>query len=396
MKVLFITGYMYEEGMFEKCKGGINLYVTEIARGISTYEDIEVFALTHGINRGIKHNGINYIRHTYTDIMKAMFYRSIEGHTTFKNRYSLRYVYHKATYKYFDRCIKELQPDIVHIHGIMMGIIHHIKSCEKYGIPVLVTLHGLIRSSETDRRSELGYMEEEFFRYADAHRIPITVVSSGVKEMAKEMYKLTDDSNIGIINNGIELKEADAEITTVSNEKVIVHIGRICHVKNQIMVLNAMEQIFQMDPKGYKLIFIGLETDGGELRKLINSSKFSDSIEMLEFISHDDVMRILKTASLNIIASKTEAFGLTSIEAMSVGVPTVMFSDLESYADLSVSNAIFPIEKRDVQSLSKGILSALEYNWDRKEIIQNAKKFSMDKIVSEYINEYEKVRQSFT
>ncbi len=294
MRVLFITGYMYEKGLFEEYNGGINLYVSWLAKKIAKTEDVEVYALTYGINKEQECEKVKYLRHSYMDVITSVFHPNIlkDNHNQFGYGVSIKALYHKADYKYFDRVINELHPDVVHIHGMISGLMQHIESCKKSGASVLVTLHGLLGTNSDCKVEELKRLENWMFGYADKNRMPLTVISTGIKQKAISFYNLSDASNISVIYNGVDIDNSSLSVNVKNDKQIVVCIGRIYRLKNQVLVFKAMERIFEKYPDRYKLIFIGEETDEGQLREIINESNYKKNVEITCFISHERVMNI--------------------------------------------------------------------------------------------------------
>lgn len=313
---------------------------------------------------------------------------------------SVRKLYHVIDYDYIDQCIKKENPDIVHIHGVMFGMIQHIQCCKSHGIPVLVTLHGLLANDNENTKTLLNECEKTFFEYADNERIAISVISSGIKKRASKIYGLKDISNIQVIGNGLELNKKNdinediyRKYGLLKGRPILVCIGRIYPLKNQVLVAKAAEIIAEKYQREFQLVFIGKETDNGELRNTIDNLTCAKNIFMLGFLTHNETMNILHESSLNIIASTNEGFGLTAIESMSVGVPTIMFSDLDAYEDLKDTGAIYPVSNRSLDDFANEIEKALESNWDKLKIIDKSKQFDISNIIDKYIEEYKKVQR---
>lgn len=400
MKVLFLTGYMYEEGVYEKYNGGINIYVTQLAKSLAKKKSISVYALTYGKGKSNNIDGVKYISHTYYDLLKTYIGMAKKNIRLTPKKNSLKKLYHVVDYAYIDQCIKKEKPDIVHIHGVMTGMIQHIQCCKLYGIPVLVTLHGLLSSEGGNPKTLLSEIEKDFFEYADNERIAISVISSGIKKRASRIYNLKDNSNIQVIGNGLALNEKKyikediySKYGLSKGKPILVCIGRIYPLKNQVLVAKAVEKMGEKLKKEVQLVFVGKETDNGELRKVISGLTCANNIFMLGFLSHNEIMNILQESSLNIIASTNEGFGLTAIESMSVGVPTIMFSDLDAYEDLKDTEAIYPVYNRNLNDFANEIERALECSWDKTKIINKSKQFNIINIIDKYVAEYKRVQE---
>ena len=67
---------------------------------------------------------------------------------------------------------------------------------------------------------------------------------------------------------------------------------------------------------------------------------------------------------------------------------TVIFSDLDAVTDLYSANAMVLVENRTVEDLAEGITLALEKKWNKEEIKNYAKKFSIENMAALYVDSY--------
>lgn len=395
MKILFIMNYMYEEGAYERYRGGICRYVPQLGKAIAEESDTEVFAITYNKNQENCIGGIHYIEHRNIDVIK-MYFRNIRYITN--NSRTLLDIYHLADQKYISNCIKTVHPDIVNIHGCMHGIFGYIETCRLLKIPVIVTLHGILGLDKVTIADEsMKGIEKELFLYADKNRLPLSVISSGIKRRAKLGYKLKNTDNISVINNGIVtnqvVEHSKIKYSFKDNQKYILCIGRIYKLKNQTMVVSAAEKVIDKGLNNIVVLFVGQETDCGELRNRIDESKYSDHFTILGEMTYQDVIELYKHSHLNIIASVTEGFGLTAIEAMTFGLQTVMFSDLDAFAELNETGAIIGVSARTADALAEGIIQGINAETKKEKLKKQAEKFQMNNIASEYINVYKQIIQ---
>lgn len=96
-------------------------------------------------------------------------------------------------------------------------------------------------------------------------------------------------------------------------------------------------------------------------------------------------------ANLNIFTSLEDGFGLSMIEAMVYGLPTLTFSDLYAIKDIYSKEAMLVLKKRASKELSDGIKKALERQWDKEKIKKYSYNFSLDKMAKKYVTIYNKI-----
>jgi glycosyltransferase involved in cell wall biosynthesis len=299
----------------------------------------------------------------------------------------------------FRHTLNDVHPDIVNIHGCNPQVMNQIRACQQVGVPFVISLHGLIGLNPTVKTTpELRRLEGKLLRIAELHQWPIVAISSGVKRRAIDYYELKKPDNIRIILNGTEQNEIEPstpvnicdEVIT-SGRKIITCIGSLSKRKNQEQVVDAWAQLPNSIRRQYAVIFFGNDLTRGQITTRINELGLSNEMYVYGFANRAQVNYALERACLNVLASIDEGFGLSVIEALTFGVPSVIFSDIDAAYDLYDECAITLITDRSTVALAKGIQISLAKNWDKDKIIQFAHNFSMDKVCEQYLQLYREI-----
>ena len=211
MKIMIVAPYIFDNNIFEftRNKTGFGKMVREIMISVGKLEDVEL--LTRVIISSKEANRVNYnvLPHTWKMIIKNATIKDwgmginkfFSTHGGVKNR--LRQGFYAIDNGYAREQIKRQKPDIVHIHGLGSITKGYIEVCEKLGIKYALTLHGLIGLDESLLVPECEKrIEKEFLIFANKKNIPISVISSGIKERIEEKYLGGKADNITVIKNG--------------------------------------------------------------------------------------------------------------------------------------------------------------------------------------------------
>ena len=371
MKVLFVADYIYdpETKAFSGTKTGYGYMVKDILDEVSKTET--AFLYTHKLSPSIKKNYC-LDRHSVYDIISNTRLKDIL--TGFRCLFStkdtinrkLHYVFYHVDKGAFLSCLKKNKPDIVHIHGATMSTKVYVDACEELQMPYIVTLHGFNKNvtniAEADRTCEYVILER-----LHKDNIPVTVVSTGVRESISKEYGLSID-NVSVILNGVNTNIAVSKIKKQPGKYIIVSIGNICERKNQVQLIRSLKNINNSIKDRIYLVICGGNPEEIDIDKEINDSGMRDHISYLGYIEHDELSNIWAQADLNIVVSKIEGFGLSVVEGFLRGVPTLMFADLDAVKDLYNDNAMELIEKRDNQSIADAIERCYRRNWDYSKI----------------------------
>ncbi|WP_026491155.1 glycosyltransferase family 4 protein [Butyrivibrio sp. XPD2002] len=397
MKVLIFSSYLYNQSWpeFTKNKTGYGKILNDIVNALGDLE--EVYAISYTITSG---RGENILSHTFWDLLKcARMYDFFEGikaffkyNLSFKNR--LKHIYYYLNKGYVRRTIKTLKPDVIHVHGIGTAIIPVIEVCKETKVPYVVSLHGMIKEDDEatiyDKKAE-----EELIKNSYEEKVPITVVSTGVKQRLEKAYLGHPSENISVVLNGTRVpneklmyNSCTSIIDTLNDPdiKVITVLGTLCERKNQIQIVRTFAN--GGINHNCKVLLCGQDASNGYISREITNAGLQDVIYVIGHQSQESIKGILAQAHLNVVVSIDEGYGLSIIEGFVQGVPTVTFPDLDAVNDLFNENAMVLAKGREDSDLAEAINMALDRTWDKDWIIEYAKRISLEKMALDYQSEY--------
>ena len=406
MKVLHLSQYVYfpELDSYDRNNSGLGYMIAEITEYIAR-KDIEVDLLTQsGITKGMNHKGINFIHKTYKDILlnatPAVINKGMKNARSAKLSfaYGFRIIGYYAVARYAMSIINKEHPDIVHIHGLGFAGMAFIEACDKCEVRYLVTLHGLIGLDESVSIS--GYekdYEKKFLTKSEQKNIPVTVISSGIKQRILKYYNLKNGNNIHVICNGTGMSHVQYEAEDIrkkygisADAQVLVTIGNVSINKNQVQAVRAYFGLSDEIRNNTYLLILGNDDKGIITNELMNHMK-TDKIIQCGYVERESVPNYMKIADLNVFLSLNEGFGLSMIECMAFGVPTVTFGDLDAIPDIYDQNVIVLCPDRNDVTVSKAIGEALNKKWNKEYILKFCEKFSLESMADKYIDIYNKI-----
>ncbi len=179
-------------------------------------------------------------------------------------------------------------------------------------------------------------------------------------------------------------------------EKIILFVGRITQVKGIDLLIPAFEKI-----KKYKnnihLVLIGPENDdyGKKIFNSILNKNITDSVHHIGHLERNDLIKAYVDADIFVLPSYSESFGMTAVEAMACGIPTIISNQVNIYPEV-VNEKAGLVVPCDENALSKAIIDFLENPQKRKTIGKNGrefvyKKYTWDKLAIKLFEEYEKI-----
>lgn len=206
--------------------------------------------------------------------------------------------------------------DIVHIHNYHAFPAYHASRTAKGKLVFTPHYHG---KGSTGITNALLIPYKLFGRKIfDAARAVICV-SDYERDLLIRDFHL-DPSKTHVIPNGIDLEAIKRAEPFSDQGNIILYIGRLEKYKHIDVVIRAMP--FIPDSKFY--IIGGAGNYRSELINLVRDLGLEDRVRFLGHVTEEEKYRWLKTCSLLVNLSDTEAFGITVLEALAAGKPVVV------------------------------------------------------------------------
>ena len=231
-------------------------------------------------------------------------------------------LYVKAYQDATDRLVERVRPDIIHCQHCWVTPY----CASRTGLPYLATAHG------TD---QMGYKQDERYRplvdegIAGATRI--IAVSSQVQGDIDSLYALPEGKSTILLNGfstdifsplDVSVSDLVAEFgLPAGTERIISFVGKLTDFKGVDVLIDAAASYEKVLP-GVTTVIVGFGQLDGELRE----RAARHGLERMVFLGHQDqptVARIYSGASVSVVPSRIEPFGLVAIEAMACGTPVV-------------------------------------------------------------------------
>lgn len=296
------------------------------------------------------------------------------------------------------RDIVALHPDIVHIHGTggLSGALY--SAVKTYGIPVLLTVHGLLHIEKKNaliKHPSLKHLYQLFVQSHAEFKVlneaeHIIVDTEYVAEQIKHLHSKKKISHLPwmyVVPQGIQ-----SQYLQVSPKKpvipTILSVGSISQRKGHLLLVKAFEIVHKTVPST-KLIIAGTLTEKAyytQLQNEIGKLHLKQSVELLTNIPQEQLLQIYQEATIFALHSQEESQGIALVEAMATGLPIVStlvggilfvvkngktgllskYGDVDSFANNMIK--LLTNENLRTQMSQSARLSAQSYSW--QEITQ--------------------------
>lgn len=209
------------------------------------------------------------------------------------------------------------------------------------------------------------------------------VLSTSFIPITEKYARVAKDGKILSITNPITI---DVPAEEPPKEKEIIYVGRIeYNQKRTFRVIDIWKELESQFPD-WKLTIVGDGEDRTDLEERIKEY----GLERVCITGFVNPIAYYQRASILLLTSEYEGFGLVVVEAMKFGVVPVVYNSYESATDLITDgyNGVLVEKPFDVHSFTKAVKVLMDKTEYWTELSNNGRisleKFSVKKIVEEW------------
>jgi len=258
------------------------------------------------------------------------------------------------------------------------------------GKPYVITVHDMIPellSSEFKGvERTLAYKKKVILR-ADY----IITVSENTKRDVVNLYGI-NDGKIKVIYHGNPFENVKPIKVNDLPSRYLLFVGNRQGYKNFTFFLESTSPILRKD-KSLFLVCAGGGPFSASERLFLSRLEVEKQVIQISFKNDSELAYIYKNALVYVLPSLYEGFGLTVLEAFSMGCPVVA-SNTSSIPEVCGKAAVF-INPRDSNSIMQTILWVLENRKLRDKLAKlgfiQVRKFSWDEMANRTLEVYRKV-----
>lgn len=212
-------------------------------------------------------------------------------------------------------------------------------------------------------------------------------ISCNSNAVKKSLEKYTNKKII-VVNNYVEENASKYNFKNFNEEIILISVSRLEKRKNIKFLIN----VFDRMSKNHKNIYLHIIGNGTQESKLKKYTKNLQNNKIKFFGRVDDVIEKLKESSIYLCASELEGMSNSLLEAMSVGLPTVIVKS-HSVSDCHIENvtALFSNKTEiDFQNNCEKLINdkKLRNKLSLQSINHVQENYSFDKTMKAYIEIY--------
>lgn len=250
---------------------------------------------------------------------------------------------------------RTLDFDIIHSHDWLTypaGL--HAKTIT--GKPLVIHVH----ATDFDRsRGKVNPQVYNIEKDGMDHADHIITVSNLTRNTVIEKYH-QDPRKVTTVHNAVEPMSDEIEAITSkkgTKDKVITFLGRITMQKGPEYFVEAASLVLKK-AKNVRFVMAGSGDMMNAMIRLAAQRNISDRFHFTGFMKGNQVYEVLKSSDVYVMPSVSEPFGISPLEAMQCGVPTII-SKQSGCAEI-LNNAI-KTDYWDTEAMADAMYSIITY-----------------------------------
>lgn len=268
---------------------------------------------------------------------------------------------------------------VITIHDLFMHFIPELSTRK-------ALLYGKIVFPWTFKQSKRliltsNFLKEQLLKYYPATAYKLSVIPLGVSER----FKVVRYDDIDRVRNRYNLKK-----------KYILYVGNLRNHKNLGRLLEAFSKLPTEIKDVYNLVIAADKKERyAEILKKPKELGIEKTVQFIGFVQTDDLTAIYQSASVFVLPSLCEWFGLPIVEAMACGIP-VITSNITAMPEVA-GDAAFLVNPYDTHDLRNAMEQVLSNEELRVKLIARgrtrAQRFSWSEVTSKVLNIYKELHK---
>jgi 1,4-alpha-glucan branching enzyme len=288
---------------------------------------------------------------------------------------------------------RTIRPDVIQGQAVSCGFLAALLG-KILGIPSVTYIQGydLYHAGRFQKATEV--------RFPLKHSSAILTVTEDLRRKSMDVFARRDAI---VMPHGLETenltgstaREIEQEYPFLSGRSAILYIGQLNRRKGLTHLIDAMG-ILRGKRENAHLLLVGSGPEEETLRSRVRKTDLEDRVHFIDAVDHSRVLALMDAASLFVLPSLEEAFGIVLVEAMSQGLPIVA-SDVQGIPSI-IQNEVngYLVPPGDERALAERIIQLLDNESLAREMGErnriDSKVYHWDHLVKRYMEIYERIQ----
>ncbi len=295
------------------------------------------------------------------EVSKQLKYGKQNERIGFKNKYNFSGKYganlmeEVARYAMVAATIaRQQQFDVIHAHD-WLTYAAGIAAKRVSGKPLVIHVHATEYDRSGENVNRLVYdLERKGMLEADR----VITVSNWTRNIVINRYGI-DPAKVITVHNAVDFQSySDMNVERGVKEKVVTFLGRITYQKGPEYFIEAAHKVLKAYPN-VRFVMAGSGDLMNRSIRRVARLKMATHFHFTGFLRGQDVQKMFAHSDVYVMPSVSEPFGISPLEAMRSGVPTII-SKQSGVAEV-LKHAI-KVDFWDVDALADAIYGLLKYS----------------------------------
>lgn len=222
---------------------------------------------------------------------------------------------------FFEKTLREVKPDLIHLHGIWVPQIHlAAKTARRLGIAHVQSPRGMLDPWAMAQKRWKKVIAWWLYQRADLKRVRAFHVTAQAE--ADHVRDLGFWQPVWVVPNGVVVPEVLPEHPPASDVKTALFLSRLHPGKGLMALAEAWGRI---QPTGWRMRVVGFDGYGERFRVKTRLKALGILQDWIFEEPLDDVRKweVFRSADLFVHPSVSENFGISIAEALYAGLPTI-------------------------------------------------------------------------
>lgn len=258
--------------------------------------------------------------------------------------------------------------DVLHCHD-WITVEAALELRRRTGIPLVFTVH----STEFDRSA--GFMPQSWIEDIERRGIQgadrVIAVSRYTKAIVERNYG-ADPQRIAAVHNGVDLQKFNEPSARDYREghDTVLFLSRLSRQKGPLYFLKAARRVLDVRPSTH-FVVAGTGEMQQECEAFVAQNGMADHVTFPGFIPVESLADVYAQHDVYVLPSVSEPFGISVLEAMATGLPTIVSKSSGVAEGLA---HVLKVEYWDTDEMANMILRLLESPALREELGRNGAK----------------------
>ena len=244
--------------------------------------------------------------------------------------------------------------DVIHAHD-WLTYLAGIAAKELTGKPLVVHVHATSYDRGDEKHIDTRVLDIETRGMQAADRV--VTVSDLTRNIVINRYHI-DPAKVVTVHNAVDFSgRENLEVQRGVRDKVVTFLGRITFQKGPEYFIEAAAKVLKRT-EGVRFVMAGSGDMMNRAIRQVARLGISDRFHFTGFLRGADVQKMFALSDVYIMPSVSEPFGISPLEAMRTGVPSII-SHQSGAAE--VLRYAFKVDFWDVDAMADDIYALLQY-----------------------------------